>query len=398
MKKVLIVISTLDTGGAQRAVSNITTYFSKDWDIDILLNDDTNIAYPYRGNIISLGFKPREDKTNLLYQLKVILKRISTLKKLKKTGEYSACVSFLDSANFANILSGNKYCKTVVSVRSNLTNTAKTMPKYKYIVNPIVKLLYNRADYVEAASQGSVDDLRTAFHIRESKLIRIYNGYNHQDILEKSKEEIDPKIKEQIENNFTVVTMGRLGKEKGQNQLVRAFALAKKERPDMKLLFLGDGPMKDTLYNTAVKYGVQKDVIFAGFLENPHRYLPHCDVFVFPSLYEGFPNALAEAMICGLPVISSDCESGVREIIAPDTPVSYHTDSVENAEYGILIPVGDASTDNGDYNLCEKCMAKAISAIAEDDVLRENYSKLSVKRANDFSISEVVKQWEELLK
>ncbi len=70
MKSILIVISTLNTGGAQCAVSNIVCNLSEDIDIDILLNDSDDIKYPYRGNSIALGMKPVADKTALLYQLK----------------------------------------------------------------------------------------------------------------------------------------------------------------------------------------------------------------------------------------------------------------------------------------------------------------------------------------
>lgn len=396
MRKVLFVISTLDTGGAQRAVSNITTHFPKEFEIDILLNDSQSISYPYRGNILDLGFKPKEDKTGLVYQLRVLVRRITRLKKLKKTGGYVACYSFLDSANFANILSGNKYCKVIASVRSNLSNTAKTMPKYKYIVNPMVKALYNKADYVVAVSEGSTRDLNRTFGIADDKLVTIYNGYDCDDIESKSKSNVLSEEKTWFEADakcsndepYIIATMGRLGKEKGQNFLVKALEQLREKytNKDVRLLLIGDGAERDNLINLARELGVEDKVFVTGFQDNPFRLLSHCDVFVLPSLFEGFPNALAEAMVCGVPVIGSDCESGTREILAPGTDIDYHTQVTEYAEYGVLVKTGS-----------EEGIVEAVSRFIDEPEVASKYAKKSRERVRYFSIESVVKKWNELV-
>ena len=391
MRKVLFVISTLDTGGAQRAVSNITTHFPGDYEIDILLNDSQSISYPYKGNILDLGFEPKEDKTGLIYQLRVLLRRVIKLRKLKKTGEYLACYSFLDSANFANILSGNKYCKVIASVRSNLSNTAKTMPKYKYIVNPMVKALYNKADYVVAVSEGSTRDLNRTFGIKEEKLVTIYNGYDCDEIEKKSQMDIAPEEKLWFESStsepYIIATMGRLGKEKGQNLLIKALAKLLNKYPDrdIRLLLVGDGAERDNLTNQARDLGVERQVFITGFQDNPFRLLSRCDVFVLPSLFEGFPNALAEAMICGLPVIGSDCESGMREILAPGTDIDYHTQITEYVEYGVLVKTG-----------IEDGIVEAVSKFILETEVAKEYMNKAKTRVRDFSIESVVKKWVEL--
>lgn len=392
MRKVLFVISTLDTGGAQRAVSNITTHFPEDFEIDILLNDNKSVSYPYRGNILDLGFEPQDDKTGLIYQIRVLLRRISRLKRLKKTGEYVACYSFLDSANFANILSGNKYCKVIVSVRSNLSNTAKTMPKYKYIVNPLVKALYNKADYVVAVSEGSTRDLNKSFGVSDKRLVTIYNGCDCNEIVQKADygllsnenlwfESADKKP-------YIISTMGRLGKEKGQNLLIKAIAQLNEKYADrdIRLLLVGDGAEKENLIKLAKDFNVEDKVFITGFQDNPFRLLVKCDVFVLPSLFEGFPNALVEAMACGLPVIGSDCESGMREILAPETDIEYHTQNTEYAEYGVLIKTGR-----------EIGIVEAVDRLIDEPGLAEEYAQKASMRASDFSIETVVKKWVDLI-
>src|SRR5699024_8973667 len=150
----------------------------------------------------------------------------------------------------------------------------------------------------------------------------IYNFYDIEKILELSKEPLtvqDAKIFE----NPTIVTVGRLAEQKGQWHLIRALNKVKKEIPDVKLIILGEGELEDYLKKLVNDYKLTENVHFLGFQKNPFKYITKSDMYVFPSLYEGFPNALAEGMVCGLPVISSDCESGPREILSPDLDLNY---------------------------------------------------------------------------
>ena len=95
LKKILFVIESLCDGGAERVLSNITMHFPPDWHIDILVNDESLIKYPYKGNILSLS-KPCQ-KLFIGY-IGNILNRLLYLRKLKKNNDYMACISFLDSS------------------------------------------------------------------------------------------------------------------------------------------------------------------------------------------------------------------------------------------------------------------------------------------------------------
>lgn len=87
-------------------------------------------------------------------------------------------------------------------------------------------------------------------------------------------------------------------------------------------------------------YGLENDIFLMGVVKNPYAVSRNCDVFVFPSMYEGMPNALVENMVCGLPVIATDFRSGAREILAPGTDYSFqNSENIEMAEYGIIVPV-----------------------------------------------------------
>lgn len=396
MKRILFLISYLDKGGTERALSNITTHFPQEWDIDILVNDNRVIDYPFRGRILTLGITERPQTSSIFFQLKVLLKRVKRLRKLKKQGNYQACVSFLDSANVANILSGKRYCRVIVSVRSSLMQSAQ-LPQYKYIVNPLARLLYNSADKVVAVSKGVEFELKELFHIKSSKLSVIENGYDLHDIQRLAKEELTDKEKELFEKNVVIATIGRLSAPKGQWHLVRAFAEVVKRVPNAFLMIIGSGELEKYLKELCQKCKVGDQVCFTGYVSNPYKYLNASDIFVLPSLYEGFPNALAEAVCLELPCIATDFRTGAREILAPDmNGVGKQIESVIEAEYGILTPIcsGTQYSDlNRPLESSERYLAEAMIKLLKDEEKRKEYSQRSKKRRETLSIDMAIDKW-----
>lgn len=124
-----------------------------------------------------------------------------------------------------------------------------------------------------------------------------------------------------------ILTVGTLKPVKNHSLLLRAFA--KLDRPDARLMFVGDGSERDALLALASKLGISDRVILAGFHSDPTPFYQTADLFALPSKYEGFGNVIVEAMACGTPVVSTDCPSGPAEILG-------------NGCWGRLTPVGDA--------------------------------------------------------
>jgi len=113
-----------------------------------------------------------------------------------------------------------------------------------------------------------------------------------------------------------------------------------------------------------------------------------------------FSNALVEAMACGVPVISSDCRSGPREILAQNTNFNYQTDRPEFAEYGILMPTFNVKFKSADEPLeeKEKIWVEVLDKMLKNEDLRKTYAMKAKERADDFSLDKIVKQWQEILR
>ena len=162
---------------------------------------------------------------------------------------------------------------------------------------------------------------------------------------------------------------------------------------------MGDGELKEKLINLAKEYKLENNILFPGYVSNPHSIVSKCDVFVLPSLFEGLSNALLEAMACGLAIISTDCGSGSREVLAPDTDISSNTKTIEYGKYGILTP----ELDSGHFNAVdpltyeEELLSNAIYKLLTDQELNFKYVQKSYERIRDFSPDVISTKWKGLI-
>ncbi|MBL0029969.1 MAG: glycosyltransferase [Rhodanobacteraceae bacterium] len=126
-----------------------------------------------------------------------------------------------------------------------------------------------------------------------------------------------------------IVTVGRLCAAKNYESLLRVFFRVHELRPQAKLVIAGDGELKRYLFELSTQLGLrtvdvsssqaeaatEADVVFLGHQSNPFKFVRHANLFVFPSLWEGFPLALCEAMACGVPVVSADCPQSLLRFL-----------------------------------------------------------------------------------
>lgn len=124
-----------------------------------------------------------------------------------------------------------------------------------------------------------------------------------------------------------ILGVGELCARKDFATLIKAFAKVRQQRSS-RLVILGEGRQQERLKNLVCNLGLESDVLFRGFVTNPYAYMSKAALFVLSSCCEGAPVVLMEALAVGLPVVSTDCPSGPREIL-------------QNGLLGPLVPVGD---------------------------------------------------------
>ncbi|WP_029551356.1 glycosyltransferase [Thermocrinis jamiesonii] len=413
MRKLMFLIPHLGSGGAERVLKNLTDGL-RDYENYIVLFENV-VKYNVNGELVILNSPASKNLVKKLINLPI---RYYKIRKLKKEIKPYAVVSLLEPANFYNAITKLKNQKVILSLRSNYTITFKEDPFFGdkitrkilfFAYKLVFKIFYNKADYIVAISKGVALDAVRSFGMNSEKVVVIYNPYPIEDIEELAKEDL--REWESVFEGPVIITAGRLTKPKGQWYLLRVFRQLKETHKDLKLVILGEGELKEYLVKLSEELGLRTfvwdrdklsedfDVYFLGFQKNPFKFIARSKLFVFPSLWEGFPNALVEAMACGVPVVSSDCRSGPREILAPNTDVEYQTEKPEFAEYGVLMPVFDVKFKSAKKPLEEKerMWVEILEKLIEDEELRKAYSIKGKQRAEDFSLEKIVDKWKRLI-
>jgi glycosyltransferase involved in cell wall biosynthesis len=278
-----------------------------------------------------------------------------------------AILSALTHMNLATILAARLSgigARVVVSERNQISAKAQAARgPWQRALYRAVPLIYRAADRVVAVSGGVADDLTHFGRLPGGKVRVIHNPVFDPDIARLARaaprhdwfEPGGPPI---------VLAAGRLHRQKGFDILLRAFAIARAQ-VDCRLVILGEGAERALLMRQAEQSGLGYDIDMPGFCENPFALMARAGAFVLSSRWEGFPNALVEAMACGAPVIATDCPSGPREIL-------------RGGEIAALVPVDDADA-------LGRALTAALSARPDTSASRA--------RAEGFSIAAAATQY-----
>jgi len=203
---------------------------------------------------------------------------------------------------------------------------SKTFLTKRWLLMFLTRLTFRRADALTCVSHEMVAQYQKVF--RCSPHVCVHNIVD--DTVSRA------RMCELVEHPWLVdktipvlIAAGRLAPWKGFRDLIAATALVSLKR-SVRLLILGDGPLRSELQNLIDSLGLPSRVELTGYVENPLKYFSRSDVFVLSSLVEGLPNVLVEAMMCGCTPVSTDCPTGPSEVL-------------QGGKYGYLVPVQDPS-------------------------------------------------------
>ena len=369
----MLVVPSLQGGGAERVAKNLLDNLNKTQDI-ILCLFGKNHSQKLPKNI-KVRCLPVKSSKNVLYTVAKFFLIIFHVRKIIKEEKPNSILSFMDYPNIVSIISNylaGRKARVNISIHTvpELHLKKYSNSKWNASISMLMKLLYNRADKIIAVSNFIKSDLIRGYNIEESRVMVIYNPVNIEKIDALASEEIsDQWFREEVP---VVISVGRLSKEKGYDTLLRAFAIAR-EKSDIRLAILGEGEEKKSLEELGRKLGIERDIVFLGYKNNPYKYMKRASIFVLSSLYEGFPNVLIEAMACGVPLISTMYNLCPSEIIVHE-------------KTGLLVPVAN-----------EKAFAEAILRLLKDEKLRRSLAEGARKKVADFSIDVIADKYKTAL-
>ncbi len=318
---IAILLPDLGGGGAERVCLVLAREFAA-WGYDVTFvlmqaRGDFLVEAEARFPVIDLG-APRVRAA--------LLPLIRYLRTRRPDAVMAALWPLTTLAPLAIRLSGHR-CKLLISEHAILSAQYREWSALvRLLLRASTAAGYRLSDHRVGVSAGVAADMSTLSGIRPDRITVIHNPVPAgPEPDEAALQEADrlwgaPK-------GSRILTVGKLKAVKNQALLLRAFAQL--NRPEARLMLVGEGEEREALQLQAENAGIADRVIFAGFRTDPTPFYRTADVFVLSSNSEGFGNVIVEALACGTPVVSTDCSAGPAEIL-------------EGGRYGSLVPVGDA--------------------------------------------------------
>jgi glycosyltransferase involved in cell wall biosynthesis len=204
--------------------------------------------------------------------------------------------------------------KLVAREASPILSTLATLRGHRLWLM-MYRALYRRFDLIICQSTAMKAEMVEVCGIPSSRAVVIHNPVDIRAVQHLSRQSVPPEFALWCSDERTIplVAAGRLSAEKGFDTLIDALALL--SRKDVRLLILGDGPLRAELEDRATRKGVADQVHFAGFQSNPYALFARAHALVFSSRFDAFPNVVLEALACGTGVIAVPAPGGIREII-----------------------------------------------------------------------------------
>lgn len=357
--KVALVISSLGCGGAERVLTRMAAYWvRRGWDVTLITFDDAAAPFyaPHSGvRHCALGLLG--ESRSLYGAVFSNVRRIARLRHAIQSCSAQAVISFVDRTN-VSVLLATMGTRVPVLVAERC-DPAMTSPGRGW--SHLRRWVYGQACgiVVQTRQAGTYFGTRLARRIAviPNPVLAPENGVAREAAL------LRPML----------IAMGRLVYQKGFDLLLDAFARVTEEHSEWRLIILGEGPQRAALESQAARLGLDGRVTFPGQVRDPAVYLLQSDLFVLPSRFEGFPNALTEAMACGLPVIAADCPSGPRDIVRHECD-------------GLLVPPDDV-----------RALTEALARLMGDVGLRRRLGSHATKVVERFSMDRIMALWADAL-
>jgi glycosyltransferase involved in cell wall biosynthesis len=335
MKSDCIHFAVFTSGGCGWALTNVSVYLAsglalKGHSVDLvtLNTPKAEIVHFYKHvdgisqvSVYSLGVKHTKTCIPSLVRYYRVQKPDVMFSQLTYTNIVAIIAKYLAGLRTVNILLEGTIISKVGTVDSKRDRKLKLVPL-------LVTMLYPYGDGLVAKSHDVLRDLEWVVgkRLQKLKIAVLPNPYNLERFRLLANEPVDhPWLTDKTVP--VIISAGRFWEQKGFDILIRAFAGVVSKTP-CRLIILGDGPERPELQALVAESRVAATVDMPGWVDNPWKYMARSILFVLPSRWEGWPSALVEAMACGLPVITTDCPGGGKEM-------------VESGSSGLIVPINN---------------------------------------------------------
>lgn len=366
--KLTFVIDSLGAGGAERILSVLANRFDADGaEVSIITFNKTEQKPFYKLNegvqLINISFAVK--RSFFLLQVLYLPIFILKLRKALLATRPTTAISFMDQANILTALAAFRSgIRVIVSERVYPDKSSVFEWSSSSLIRRHIRLL---RDWSYMLGDKIVVLSKTASQCYNSRLARkIVVIPNPVQRYEEDAADVAFQPK-------TILMMGRLTEQKNFKLAIRAFASLSETYSDWQLLIVGDGPLKGALKEETLKLGISERVSFVRYTKTPQALMEQAELFILSSSWEGFPNALAEAMLMGKAVLSTDCPTGPGDLI-------------NDGKNGLLVPVDDL-----------RAFKTALERLLDDDKLRTELGKSAKESVGRFSPELIFDKWKALL-
>lgn len=376
MQNIALIINTLQGGGAERCAADLSLIFTqRGFQVFIFTDLTVKVEYEYAGTLADYSFALSvADKAQNDNPLR---HKVDELKELKKKYKIDIAISFMQYANYLNILSKDKE-KVVLTTHSVNSEYAK-LDKSVLWAEETFRDLYQYADLITFPSDFCRDDWLAHYGDKNNITRTIYNPVHVM------------QVKADDNKKNIVIAIGRMHSIKRQWHLIKAFALVKKKCQDSRLIILGDGELRPKLKSLIAQFHLENDVEMPGNVKNVQDYLARAKVFAMASRCEAMPCSVLEALSAGVPVVSCDSPGGIREELG----IPYNQkDSASPVigECGIITPyIRENSMIEISWE--EEVLANEIVHLLKNEELRTEMAAAAVKMIQKFSVNIIGAVW-----